>query len=234
MTLLTIIQGAAKELPVSTPSTVISNSESNTVTMLQLAQKEVLELIRQYDWQALLAEGTFTTVAAETQTTLSTVATDILRICNDSMWDRTQSKKVLGPLSPQEWQRKKASAAQASASSWFRIRGNSILFYPTPAAGNSIYFEYQRNTPILDTNGSTRKATWAADTDTCILNEELVRLGVVWRFLQGRGLDYGEAFRTYQDALDYFAGIDGAKPVIDMTGETETLDVTLADGSWSL
>ncbi len=234
MTLLTIIQGAARELPVSVPSSVIGNSESNTVIMLQLAQKEVLELLRQYDWQALLAEASFTTVATETQTTLADAASDIFRICNDTMWDRTQSRKVSGPLNSEDWQRKKASPLQSGISYWFRIRGNAILFYPTPAAGNSVYFEYLRNTPILDTNGTTRKATWAADTDTCIINEELVRLGVIWRFLQGRKLDYAEEFRTYQDALDKFAAIDGAKSVIDMTGEPEGLTLTLPEGSWTL
>lgn len=234
MSLLTIVQGAARELPVTVPTSVIGSTETNTLTLLQLAQKEVLELMRQYDWQALLAEASFTTVAAETQTTLAVTASDLFRICNDTMWDRTQSRKVLGPLDTEQWNRKKANAAQASASSWFRVRGNAILFYPNPPAGNSVYFEYMRNTPVLDVDGSTRKTAWAADTDTCILNEEVVRLGIVWRFLQGRGLDYAEAFRTYEDARDYFAGVDGAKPVLDMTGETESLDVTLPEGSWSL
>jgi hypothetical protein len=236
LTLLSIIQGAARELPVSAPTTVIGNAETNVVTLLQLANKEVLELLRQYDWQALMAEGHFTTVAAETQTTLAAAATDadIFRICNDTMWDRTQAMKVFGPLTPEEWARKKANPAQASASYWFRMRGNSILFYPNPPAGNSIYFEYLRGTAILDANGTTRKAAWAADTDTCILNEELVRLGVVWRFLQGRKLDYAEEFRTYEDARDHFASIDGAKPVIDMSGEVESLTVTVPEGSWVL
>jgi hypothetical protein len=235
MSLLSIIQGAARELPVSVPSTVIGNSETNIVTLLQLANKEVLELLRQYDWQALLAEATFTTVATETQTTLAVVAPDLFRICNETMWDRTQSKTIGGPLNAQQWQRMRAQAAQAGVTNWFRVRANSILFYPTPAAGNSVYFEYLRNTPILDANGTTKKEAWAADTDTCILNEELVRLGVVWRFLQGRKLDYAEEFRTYQDALDKFAAIDGAKPVIDMTGgHGDDLTVTVPEGSWVL
>jgi len=233
MSLLTIVQGAAAELKLVKPATVIGSTDPNAPQLLALANKEGKELARRFDWQVLTKEATFTTVATETQTTLSTVAADFDHYINETMWNRTQNWRVLGPLTPEEWQRKKASAAQAQIGNWFRIRGDSILFYPTPAAGESIYFEYT-STKWCQSEASVAQAAWAADTDTALIDEEIIRLGIVWRFRKAKGFDYGEDFRTYEAALEAVFGADAGNPLVDMTGEPEGFGAHLPEGSWNI
>lgn len=43
--------------------------------------------------------------------------------------------------------------------------------------------------------------TFRADTDTCLLSERVIKLGVKWRFRAARRFDFAEEFRQYQDAL---------------------------------
>lgn len=234
MSLLTIITGACQELSVVEPTSVIAATDLQTKQMLAICRKECRDLLRRFDWQVLTKQAAFTTVATETQTTLSTVAADFYRIVDDSMWNRTQFWKVGGPLNAQDWQMKKAAAAQVGIRNYFRIRGNSILFYPTPRAGESIYFEYI-SSKWCQSNASVAQTDWAADADTALLDEEVIRLGVVWRFLKAKGLDYGEEFRSYEMALADIFGPDGGRTTVDMGGVDEmTLGINLPEGNWSL
>lgn len=234
MSLLTIIQGAAKELKLVAPTTVIASTDPNAPQLLALANKEGKELVRRFDWQALQKEATFATVALEQQTTLAAIgAADFDHVIDETMWNRSQNWRVLGPLRPDEWQRKKASAAQAAIGNWFRIRGDAILFYPTPTAGENIYFEYISKN-WCQSQSLTGQDTWTADTDTALIDEEVIRLGIVWRFRKAKGFDYGEDFRTYEAALESLFGGDAGNSAVDMVGEPEMIGAHLPEGSWNI
>lgn len=234
MSLLTIITGACQELNIVEPTAVISSTDLQTKQLLALCRTECRDLMRRFNWQVLTKEASFTTVATETQTTLTTAAADFYRYINATMWNRTRFWQVGGPLTESEWQQKKAAAAAVGVRNYFRIRGDSILFFPTPDAGDSIYFEYISN-KWCQSSGGTAQTNWAADTDTALLDEEIIRLGVVWRFLKSKGLDYGEEFRTYEMALQDVFGPDGGNAAVDMTGDiADAMGVTVPEGNWSL
>jgi hypothetical protein len=233
MSLLTIIRDAATDLNLVRPSTVITSSDQLTIQLLSLAKREGQDLIRRFDWQALTKEATFTTVATETQTTLSTVAADFKRLVDGSMNNRTQHWPVDGPLSPTDWQRKRSLGAQVGVRNSFRIRGDAILFYPTPNAGDSIYFEYISKYWVQSSAG-TAKETFTADDDTCLIDEDIVTLGVKWRFLKAKGFDYSEEMRTYEGALVAVFGPDGGNRVVDMGGDMGNEVPAIPDGSWTI
>jgi hypothetical protein len=234
MSLLSLIQGACGELNLAQPTAVVASTDLQTRQLLALAKKEGKELARRFNWELLKKEGTFTTLAAETQvTSITTTFTSFGRIIDNSMWNRTQSRPVRGPLSDQQWQRRLAAAAQVGVEFYFRIRGGSILFNPLPPAGDSIYFEYVSN-KWCQSAGGTAQVDWAADTDTGIIDEEIMRLGVIWRFRKAKGLDYSEEFRTYELALEQVFGPDGGNDVLNMEGVPDEWGVNIPDGSWVL
>lgn len=173
------------------------------------------KLARRSNWSVLTKEGTFTSAATETQDTLPA---DFDRMVNDSMFDRTQSRQIIGPRSPQNWTRDK-SYVSVGVWSYFRIRGKSIIFEPTPSAGNSIYYEYI-STYWVDTgaDGLGDATSFAADTNTSVLDETVLTLGVIWRLLKAKGLDYSEEFREYEHQLDLLVARDGAKPKLRLSG----------------
>lgn len=235
MSLLSIITGACGELSLEQPSAVYTATDTQTQQLLALADKEGKELARRFDWQILQKEGTFTTVATETQVAaITTTYADFNRVVNESMWDRTQGWQIVGPLNAQQWQRRKAAFAQAGTRYYFRIRGNALLFNPVPAAGNSVYFEYL-SSKWCQSSGGTAQTAWAADNDTALIDEEVIRLGVVWRFLKAKGLDYAEEFRTYELALVDLFGADAGKQIIDMTNDDGPfLGANIPDANWDL
>lgn len=234
MSLLTLVQGACGQLNLVQPSTVVSSTDVQTAQLLALARSGGKDIARRFDWQILMKEGTFVTLAAETQVaSLTTTFADFGRIGNNTMWNRTQSRPVRGPLNDQQWQRRKAAAAQVGVEYYFRIRGGIVMFNPIPKAGDSIYFEYISN-KWCQSSGAVAQVTWLADTDTAIIDEELLRLDLVWRFLKSKGLDYAEEFRTFELAAADLFGPDGGKDVVDMTGEVCGWGVNIADGNWAI
>lgn len=235
MSLLSIIDGACGELNIAQPATVIVSTDLAARQLLALARKEGKELARRFDWQILMKQATFTTVAAEIQVaSLSTTFTDFSRIINDTMWNRTQSWKVSGPLTPQQWQMRLASAAQAGIRNFSRIRGDALIFNPVPTAGDAVYFEYL-STKWCQSSLGVAQSDWAADTDTALIEEEVIRLGVVWRFLKAKGLDYSEEFRTYEMALIDIFGSDGGSSVLNLSAEDEPmLGANIPESNWVL
>lgn len=233
MSLLTIIQNAAVDLNLTSPSAVAVSTDTQVQQLFNLANRDGKDLTRRFDWQALTKEATFTTAATEQQTTLALVASDFARLLDESMNNRTKHWLVRGPLSGQEWQRRRAIGPQVGVVNYFRIRGDAILFFPTPVAGDSIYFEYISKNWVLS-NVSAGKTAFTADTDTAVIDEDILTLGVKWRFLKAKSLDYSEEFRSYESALEAVFGSDGGRGPVDMGGSGDVNNAIIPDGSWNI
>jgi hypothetical protein len=230
------VQDAADRLGVVRPTSVIGSADQQVRQLLALAQQEGKELAHRYPWQALIKEKTITATASETQS--SAIPSDFDRFVPDTFYNRTANRKVEGPLNAQEWADYKASVSTVLFDA-FRVRGDSLLLAPTPTANDSYVYEYVSTwwcTTAASTTGTL--AAWVSDTDVGILSEELMTLGVVWRFLRAKGLDYAEAFRSYEIAVTQRQGWDGGRRVINMarggypSGRPRTPN--FPDGSWSL
>ena len=235
MTLLTICQDASKEIGVPSPTAVIGSSDITNIQLLAAANREGKNLVAGYDWQTLIKEEAHTTLAAESQGTMTAIASDFLRFSNDTMWNRTTDRKYYGPLNNSQWQRLKASVS-SGITNYFRIRGNSLLFHPAPPAGQSVYFEYVGKNWV-DTNGdgSANATSYAADSNTTVLDEDLITLGVIWRFLKQKGLPYDNQFQEYRLKLSEKQSKDGAKQIIRMAGPNRLyLPVNEPEGNFSL
>ena len=235
MSLLTIIQDAATDINLNSPSSVVGSTDAEVKQLFSLAKRDGADLMQRFDWQILTKEANFTTVATQTQTTLDACAPDFYRMINETMNNRTQHWRCQGPLTPQEWQRRLSLGVQVGVINSFRIYQNQIWFYPIPPAGSDIYFEYISNKWVLAADGTTYKTTFTVDTDTSLIDESIITLGVKWRFLKAKGLDYAEEFRSYESSLEAIFGADGARGPVDMTGTVIDWTIpALPDGSWNI
>ncbi len=196
MSFLTLIQGSAKRLGLSNPASAYNATDNQVVQLVALAQQEGVELAEGFDWKILTKEKTFTGTAADAQT--GALASDYDRMVPETFFNRTKKRPVFGPISPQDWQFTQAVVASTLVES-FRIRGTSLLITPTASVSDTYGYEYISN-QWCQSSGAVMQSAWAADTDTGILSEEVMTLGIVWRFLRAKGFDYAEAFRTYEMA----------------------------------
>jgi len=231
MSLLTLIQNASDTIGLPRPSSVVSSTDGNVRTLLSLAQTEGRELLERFSWPETQEETSHTTLAAELQGEMSVIAPGFAYIINNTFWNRTLTHAVPGPLSPFEWQGLKARSATGPYSS-FRIRGGKLYGYPAPSAGDNWTFEYQTKY-FCESSGGTQQDSWVDDTDVGILDENLMEMGVVWRFKKKNGLDYSEDYRVYEQKLANDTARVGGKQTLDMgSGGGAQTGVYVPEGSW--
>ena len=198
MTLLTICQNAADETGLKQPSTVIGNSNQTAVRLLRFAIRTGRDLVRQ-SYPYLIKEHTFSTVASDNSYTLPA---DFDHYVPFTHWNRTTSRRMFH-IDPNFWQQLQSGLVTTSINDRFRIRGKDrdFLIEPTPTAIETVAFEYVSKN-YCETAASADLSVWTNDTDTGIIDEELVELGVIWRILNRIGLPYAEEKSEYQRIVD--------------------------------
>lgn len=233
MTLLSCVQEVQKRLIGQRPTTAASSTDPTVLQLVGLVNQVGQALADAFDWQVLRREHTFTTTATETQA--DGLPTDYGRFCDETMYNRTKIREVLGPLSVQEWQSQKALTGTVLFDA-FTIRGGSFLMIPVPAAGQTIAYEYITKNWATDTTGSTGKTAMTVDTDLFRLDEEMVTLGVMASFLAGKGLPYAEEFRNFQTRMLNLQARDGGRRTLDYASRSLTSPRLpgIPEGSWSL
>jgi hypothetical protein len=207
VTLLTLVQAASRQLSAPIPSTVAGATDETTLLLLRLAQEEGESLMRRYAWTRLTREHTFTTVAADVQ--VSSLPADLDRIIPETIFNRTTRRRVMGPISVEEWQSTKSSLV-TYVNPAFRIRENAILITPQPPAGETVAYEYISKTWCESATGTAQDA-WLADADVARLDERLMILGLVWRFKQQKGMAYGDDMAFYERRVTDAMLRDGVK-----------------------
>lgn len=231
MSLLTIISNAATKIGVSVPYSVIGNTSQEVAELLSFAQEEGRELVRRHNWQAIRKEKTFTSLAAEEQEALPS---DFDHFINETFWNRTRKHPLFGPLTPQQWQYNKSWVSSPVTDS-FTVRGNKILINPVPAAGQTIAYEYISKN-FCQTSGGTGQSEWASDTDTGVLEESLMELGIIVRFKLSKGLDAAADIAKYDTQVMVAKGIESPKATLNMSNKAPTVgpNAIVQEGDWSL
>lgn len=233
--LLVIAQDAADQIGLARPSTVIGNTADEVAQIIRFANQEGIELAGRGPWQVLTKEQTFTTVAAEIQT--SAIPSNFGRFIHETFWNRTRKRPLYGPVSAQEWQNLQAWSSNPMRDT-FRQRGGDILITPTPTAGDTIAYEYVSKNWLTNDAGDTARSKWAADNDIPILDAELIKLGIVWRYRQSRGLPYEDDLAFYNAQVEDALREDGPRRTLSMASPSpyggRRPGIVVPEGSWSL
>jgi hypothetical protein len=218
-TVLELVQSAADELSLARPSDIVDTTEDNTAQkLIRHLTRTCKQLSSEYDWVRLRREKTFTTVAAAEQT--GAVPVDFQRFVKDTIWNRTTRARIYGPIPVSEWQARQAIVISGPCSN-FVMRGTSFLISPTPSAGWTVAYEYITKYIGVAVDGATERTTFTADDDETYFDDELVILGVVWRYRKAEGLDYSEEFREYQMRRANMIKMDGGRRVLNMGDEQD-------------
>lgn len=200
MTLLQICEEAMEGTGITAPSAIISGDDT-AQQLLRLANTAGDFVAKAGDWQGLITEATFDVLDTDIQVTIESVWTDIRKIIDNTMFNRTQQMPVRGPLSAQAWQQIKSNSV-SPGSLFFRLRGGKLLLIGNRVAGDDIYFEYVSKNWVSNAAASAFTNRFAADTDFPRFDDKALMLELRWRFREAKGLEYAEAMR---DAMEYVA-----------------------------
>jgi hypothetical protein len=208
MTLLSIVQDAAVILGLPEPSAVVSSTDLATKKLLKYANQGGKELAKYHDWQALIIEKTFTTLATEEQTNALPPADYGRMVYNPEIWDRTSNLRLTGPTPQRYWALLKTNISVGGVTGYWRILGNQLRVLPAMTAGHTLGFEYISKR-WAQSSGGSRQESFMADTDTALISEDLITLEVIWRFRQSRGFaQYAEDLSTCEREKEKAAAAD--------------------------
>lgn len=200
MSLLTACQAVAEETGLlSSPATVVGNTDPAVVQLYALVKRACAEIARAQDWEKMVREQTITTVNG---TESYALPSDWARYTSETAWDATNYWPMRGSLDPQYWNALKRGIVVMTIRRRFRIKAGLVYIIPTPTvSGDSLILEYQRNTPWTDSAGTTYRVTPTADTDLTVMPQHLVELDAKWRLKHAKGLDYSEDQDQAQNAI---------------------------------
>jgi hypothetical protein len=211
-TLLSHVQTVCQELGFALPTGVIAATDAQTLQMLALANREGKEasvlVTKNGCWQALRKSFTITLIASTPNYALPA---DLNFAMVKTAWDVNFKWQLLGPLSPQEWDVLVYGISPVGPRRRYRIINGQFSVNPTPSAadaGNQLAFEYVTN-KWCQSNAAVGQTAFAADTDTYLLDDDMMQLGIKWRFLRAKGLDYMEEKEAWERQRDLAISGDG-------------------------
>lgn len=200
--LLDLVNNACLELGLPTTTTVVGSQDTQIRQLLALANREGREQVAApVPWPQLGAVQSITLVNGQAAYAFPT---DFYAYIPDTIWNPSMRWTVAGPMSAQNWQFLKSGLVNTQPWMRYRIWQGQVFFDPTPTTTNSgqaVTIEYQTNNFCVSSMGVPQSA-WAADSDKFILPDDIMILGLKWRFLAAKRLDYSEEKKAWADACD--------------------------------
>ena len=196
------------------PSSFYGSSNPTSRMIVAVANEEGCDLERGDRWQELITEYTFDTVDG---TSSYDLPSGFRAFAHMTQWDRTNTWRLTGPVPSMVWQWLKSGITVASsATSWFAIRGNQFVVYPTPSDVRTIAFDYYSKLWIVKSSDSTYSSSWTSDNDEPRLDSGLITAGVKWRFLQAQGMPFETEYKRWESIKESLLSDNGARAVIDL------------------
>ncbi len=214
MTVLTVVRDVAAVVGVNIPTTVFTNITANRTMseMLSLANEMAQRI--SYDlreWTKLTKSQVYTGDGIKTNWPLPADYKRMLLTSN--VYGSVQPRQPLRFIpDPDEWMIRRAGFEVDSRGEWTML-GGEMQIYPALAVGVTARYAYlERNCVKLAAGGSGEAFT--ADGDSFVLDERLLKLGMIWQWKANKGGAYAEDLGTYADALAIAMGADRPAPII--------------------
>lgn len=216
MTLLTVVQDVCEVVGVEFPTSVFAGINNNRTMqeMLRVADEMAQRIAGDTrEWSAMKAVAIFTG-AGESYTP----PIDFKRLLvTTELWRSTQTMYPMRYIPDlNEWINRRSRNYNDSRGEWINYAGK-VHFSPQLYADETVTFPYLTKNCISLASGGVGNH-FMADNDTYLLDERLLKLGMIWQWKANKGSPYAEDMGTWSDALAMAFGTDKPAPtIIDRT-----------------
>jgi hypothetical protein len=198
MTVLSVIQSACTSgIALTRPTSVFGSSIREMLELAGLVQETAEMIASAHEWEKLNRIATITGDGTEEDFDLPT---DYDRMPEKSQLWTSSLETPLTPVSDRdEWLGLDVQSFDFVVNAWIKY-GGQIHIKPAPASAEEIKYWYQSNL-IVAPNSGANKAEFDTDTDTFRIDERLLKLGLIWKWREMKGLPYAENMADYERAL---------------------------------
>jgi hypothetical protein len=213
MTLLSVVRDVCANVGVVIPTTIFSGINGNRT------MQEFVSLANELA-QRIAYDGRDWTILRKTVTLVGDGITEAFSLpvnykrmlLTSNVWRSTQTMAPMRFVpDTDEWLNRRARNFYDSYGEWTMMGGN-IHIAPVMGVGTTAYFAYLDKNCIVLNSGGTGDS-FIFDSDSFILDERVLKLGMTWEWKARKGSPYQEDLGTYQDALDSVGGRDSPAPI---------------------
>lgn len=222
MSILSTLQLAMPICGLPQPAQAVSSTDPTVIKFVALAQDIGDELRERFFWRNLNIAGQIT---GDGTTTLFALPSDWALF---SPGQRLFSSlyptlPIYGPVTNEQLAQMKSSPSFPTRPVW-RIIGGTLEIWPALGTGEVVTFNYYSTNWVSNSVGLVRQPSFVLDSDFSMIDEIVLRRGLIWRWKQSKGLDYAEDFRSYQMSLDRAAGREDAERIVNMAARPLDVD----------
>lgn len=227
MTILSACQKAAVKLNQTQPVSVFSAPDTFASELVLQANETASSLLKEeHDWRALTK---LATLAGDASTVAFPLPTDYERMIKDdklhSLRFRNATFRAVRDLD--EWLFLNDSLLVGSPGNWIILGGTLQIFPPMPVS-DSARFYYISNFVVGHGQAAGNRTEFTADNDTFVLDERLLYLGIVWRWLSSKRMEYSEDLANYETAKAFSIGKDKGSQIIVVGRQRRSTGAELA------
>jgi len=223
LSFFTAARSASIRLGVNKPSTFFSGIGRFEQEIVDLADEVVTDIIKAHDWRSLIKQyqmvGDGTTGAFDLPDDYDRMPknADVQR-ANWYTWGYVDTPDL------NFWRDLKNGLASPNPGYWIILDGQ-IQFQPAVSADTTAEFYYVSKAAIIDGDTGEKKNEFTKDSDTFVLDERLLTLGLIWRWRAMKRLDYAEDLQNYEIRLSQLSGEDKGSRIIRMGRVAPSWDV---------
>lgn len=196
MTVLDIVKQAVLVLDLDQPSVLFSSTDRTWLEMAQMVNTCVKQILEEYDWQRLIKTATITGDGVSLSFPLPA---DYDRMVKDAnLWTPTYTYYPSQQVQDFNlWLQMQSWAIETWQPRWMLYGGN-LNVMPVLPTGDTLAYGYISN--ALVSGADTSKFT--ADTDNFVLDDELLRLSIIWNWKKAKGYDFQAEAAEYAEAIN--------------------------------
>lgn len=224
MTILSVAQSACRVIGINEPDVLVGSTDRQYIELLMIAQEMAERIARGHEWQKLSRIHTLT---GDGTTEDFSLPSDFDRmLVKSQVW----SSVLECPLSPitdlDQWLGLDVQSFDFIVNAW-TIYGGLMRIKPALTNAATAKFFYQSNLIVAPSSGDN-KTTFTADADTFRLDEQLLKLGVIWRWKEAKGQAYAEWMQDYEELKERLVARDKGSRMIRIGQVRMPADVTVA------
>jgi hypothetical protein len=211
-TLKGMLDSVLLESGMDTETVYVASSDTSVQRLVNLANRSARR-IAVYPWQALRK----TYVFSLTDATEYDLPDDYRAFIPDTGYVTSTVNTIDMRTSPEDWGYLQSIGGSTGPTYQFRILGDKINVYG-PTSGDQVRIEYLTDYPVLSATGTAKKL-FTVDTDTWILDDDLLIMNIIFRYKKLLGLqDWQIDAAEYADYERVMRGQEAASKTIEPGG----------------
>jgi hypothetical protein len=209
--------------------TAIVGSTDQAVLQYRAILNAVLREAGSASWPEQKIRGTFTSVATSDQGAITTLLPGFSQFVDNTLWLDSQTIPIRGPITDPMYAALTALDIAGPPYNYW-LSGGHIYLTPTPPAGLDVSAIYR--TAWRYYNGTIPSENLSADTDTTLVPDDVVLMGLQALWKKQRGQNFQTDWNLFQGTIAREVAATAPRLALDNTQLANRPSIFIPPGSW--